>query len=99
MLNFHLFKYFCLKVAQLFYDKKIVSTLRDQERYTRVHDFKKEIQAFIDIHVQALHDFKRKTYEFLHFRGRMYTVELQWLEHLWNHENMFETGVVRASEC
>ena len=27
------------------------------------------------------------------------TVELQWLEHLWNHENMFETGVVRASEC
>ena len=27
------------------------------------------------------------------------TVELQWLEHLWNHKNMFETGVVRASEC
>ena len=27
-----------------------------------------------------------------------YTVELQWLEHLWDHENMFETGVVRASE-
>ena len=27
------------------------------------------------------------------------TVELQWLEHLWNHENMFETGVVRAIEC
>ena len=26
-------------------------------------------------------------------------VEVQWLEHLWNHENMFETGVVRASEC
>ena len=21
------------------------------------------------------------------------TVELQWLEHRWNHENMFETGV------
>ena len=21
-----------------------------------------------------------------------YTVELQWLEQLWNHENMFETG-------
>ena len=21
-----------------------------------------------------------------------------WLEHLWNHENMFETGVVRANE-
>ena len=27
------------------------------------------------------------------------TVELQWLKHLWNHENMFETGVVQASEC
>ena len=25
-------------------------------------------------------------------------VELQWLEHLWDHENMFETGVVRANE-
>ena len=25
--------------------------------------------------------------------------ELQWLEHLWNHESMFETGVVRAKEC
>ena len=27
------------------------------------------------------------------------TVDLQWLEHLGNHENMFETGVVRAKEC
>ena len=27
------------------------------------------------------------------------TVLLQWLEHLWDQENMFETGVVRASEC
>ena len=26
------------------------------------------------------------------------TVELQWLEHLWDHENMFEAGVVRANE-
>ena len=24
--------------------------------------------------------------------GKMHTVELQWLEHFWNHENMFETG-------
>ena len=24
------------------------------------------------------------------------TVELQWLEHLWDHENMFQTGIVRA---
>ena len=28
-----------------------------------------------------------------------YTVGLQWLEHLWNHEIMFETGVVRINEC
>ena len=27
------------------------------------------------------------------------TVALQWLEHLWDHENKFETGVVRATEC
>ena len=27
------------------------------------------------------------------------TVELQWLEHFWDHENQFETGVVRANEC
>ena len=27
------------------------------------------------------------------------TVDLLWLEHLWNHEEMFETGVVGANEC
>ena len=27
-----------------------------------------------------------------------FTLELQWLEHLWYHENVFETGVVRAME-
>ena len=27
------------------------------------------------------------------------TVELQWLQYLRDHENMFETGVVRANEC
>ena len=26
------------------------------------------------------------------------TAELQWLKHLWNHENKFETGTVRAKE-
>ena len=26
------------------------------------------------------------------------TVELQWLEHPWDYENLFETGVVRANE-
>ena len=29
----------------------------------------------------------------------LHAVELQWLKHLWNHANMFETGVVRANEC
>ena len=33
------------------------------------------------------------------FLNIIFTVELQWLEHLWNHENMFETWVVRANEC
>ena len=27
-----------------------------------------------------------------------HTVELQWLEHLWDYENLFETGVVRVIE-
>ena len=27
-----------------------------------------------------------------------FTVELQWLEHLWDYENVFETRVVRAIE-
>ena len=27
------------------------------------------------------------------------TIELQWLEHLWSHEKVFEIGVVRANEC
>ena len=30
--------------------------------------------------------------------GNKNTVELQWLEQAGNHENMFETGVVGASE-
>ena len=29
---------------------------------------------------------------------RQDTVELYWLEHLWDHENVFETGVVHAIE-
>ena len=28
----------------------------------------------------------------------VYTAELLWLEHLLNHENMFETGAIRAKE-
>ena len=27
-----------------------------------------------------------------------YTVEPQWIEHLWDHGNLFETWVVRATE-
>ena len=27
------------------------------------------------------------------------TAELQWLEHLWSHENVFETRVVQAYDC
>ena len=27
-----------------------------------------------------------------------YIVELPWFKHLWNHEKMFETGIVRAYE-
>ena len=30
--------------------------------------------------------------------GRSNTVEFQWLENLWDYENMFETGIVRAIE-
>ena len=29
----------------------------------------------------------------------LFTVKLEWLEHLWDYGNMFETGVVRANEC
>ena len=35
---------------------------------------------------------------FMLVHHKQYTVELDWLEHLRNHENMFETGVVRANE-
>ena len=31
-------------------------------------------------------------------RNKTNTVELQWLEHPWDHENLFETGIVRANE-
>ena len=31
--------------------------------------------------------------------SELITVEFQWLEHLGNHENVFETAVVRANEC
>ena len=31
--------------------------------------------------------------------NQVITVKLQWLEYLWDYENMFQTGVIRASEC
>ena len=30
--------------------------------------------------------------------AQVITVELQWLKHFWNHENMFETRVVRPNK-
>ena len=33
------------------------------------------------------------------YNDEQYTVELQWLKHLWNYENMLETKVVPAKEC
>ena len=38
------------------------------------------------------------TFESTDTRGDKNTVEFQWLEHLWDYENLFETGVVRAIE-
>ena len=35
---------------------------------------------------------------YIHVDMYTITVELQWLKHLWNHENMFETGVVQMNE-
>ena len=29
----------------------------------------------------------------------LFTVELRWLEHLWDYEDLFETRVIRANEC
>ena len=44
-------------------------------------------------------DFKLKVIGLINSITLLYTVELQWLEHLLNHEYMFETGVVQANEC
>ena len=58
------------------------------------------------LHVGLLKTDKFPIYFFLNFIHLLFdfslnlnTVELQWLEHLSDHENMFETGVVRANEC
>ena len=33
-----------------------------------------------------------------HVKYETHTVELQWLEHLWDHRKLLETWVVRATE-
>ena len=45
-------------------------------------------KSFLHVH-KALptHSYKQANT----YHTNEYTVELQWLEHLWNHENMFET--------
>ena len=45
----------------------------------------------VNIHIAI--DKKQMSHKFTN------TVGLQWLKPLWNHENMFETGVVQAIEC
>ena len=47
----------------------------------------KNIEAYHAFDVDATHEIS------------LYTVEVQWLEHLRDNGNMFEIGVVRASEC
>ena len=41
----------------------------------------------------------QKPNSFVHLKPLTCTTDLQWLEHLWNHENMFQTGEVQANEC
>ena len=41
----------------------------------------------------------RETVFFSVYLAIVNSAELEWLEHLWNHGNMFETGVVRVNEC
>ena len=43
--------------------------------------------------------FVKLPYPSTYMRKKVNTVEPQWFEHHWNHEKMFETGVVRANEC
>ena len=42
--------------------------------------------------------FGRVIYFFILYVHVIFTVELRWLEHLWDYENLFEAGVVRATE-
>ena len=41
--------------------------------------------------------FLSEIFQFLEVKFSI-TVELKWLQHLWDHGNLFEIGVVRATE-
>ena len=69
-------------------------------------DARRENWIPIPQHAKGRHDKKRWEFHFvlLHFpmsniKKNQGTVELQWLKHCWDHENMFETGVVQANKC
>lgn len=54
----------------------------------------------------TVHFWRSNTSRLCHKKGQLYrkvryiaTVELQWLDHLWNHEKVLETGRVRANRC
>ena len=62
----------------------------------------RECHRALRINVTRMTSHKSKRMRGYHIKkipNYMYTVELQWFGHLWKHENMFETGVVRANEC
>ena len=61
----------------------------------------KLVLVFLDCKlIKTFHDGSSLNYESgLRFLLFMYsTLELQWLKYLWNHENMFKTGVVGANK-
>ena len=53
---------------------------------------------FIRLHEEIILGLQRVDY-LPYRRANHGTVEVQWFEHLWDYENMFETGVARADEC
>ena len=57
-----------------------------------LHIYTRHNNCFSEMILKRGHNMLRKQFGFT-------TIELQWLEYLWNYENMFKTGVVRANEC
>ena len=66
-----------------------------------VHGFNEEVKYTAPIDMMQLYIFALYFYICRHsaLRVKAITVEFQWLEHLWDYENKFERGVVRANEC